>query len=362
MSEIVRVATKAMRMMLGEQDDPELVLISFPGSSGARVSIFRRSRANSLYAVKCVIGSRISLVDEIGRREILVPYLRNHLPQVLWCQVVDGFEVMVSECRGIHTLHHLIVNSDMPHSRLLVVWKDVVESLVRMWKSSQHQFQESLCPRFLPARLQRIKDGVNSAVVGGVKLADCWSLPVVVNGNEYSSISKSLERIARVGKPAKGVVCHGDPQPSNIVVGEDDAWYCVDWEWSGSHHDWRMMLAHLYGWWSTRCVVLASESVVRVDQNRLVIEHDAFIPSHLQSYQDVALSAASMMFGGFPDEETTSDINRFLAALYFGELRFLGLWGREAFVASVLAQAVITANELGWNENNHAFQFPQRKE
>lgn len=362
MSEIVRVATKAMRMMLGEQDDPELVLISFPGSSGARVSIFRHSRTDSLYAVKCVTCSRVSLVDEIGKREILVPYLRDNLPRVLWCRLVDGFEVMVSECRGIHTLHHLIVNSDMPHSRLLAVWKDVVESLVRMWKSSQHQFQESLCPRFFPARSRRIKDGVNTAMVGGVKLSDCWDLPVVVNGNEYTSISKSFERIAHVGKPAKGVVCHGDPQPSNIVVGKDDSWYCVDWEWSGSHHDWRMMLAHLYGWWSTRCVVLASESVVRVDQNRLVIEHDAFIPGHLQSYQDVALSAASMMFGGFPDEETANDINRFLAALYFGELRFLGLWGREASAASVLAQAIVTANELGRNENNRAFQFPQRKE
>lgn len=362
MSEIVRVATKAMRMMLGEQNDPELVLISFPGSSGARVSIFRHSRTNSLYAVKCVIGSRVSLVDEIGKREILVPYLRNHLPRVLWCQVVDGFEVMVSECRGVHTLHHLIVNSDMPHSRLLAVWKDVVESLVRMWKSSQHQFQESLCPRFFPARLRRIKDGVNSAVVGGVKLADCWNLPVVVNGNEYSSVSESFERVARVGKPTNGVVCHGDPQPSNIVVGEGDMWYCVDWEWSGSHHDWRMMLAHLYGWWPTRCAVLASESVVRADHNRLVIEHDAFIPGHLRPYQDVALSVSSMMFDGFPDEETANDINRFLAALYFGELRFLGLWGREVFAASVLAQAVITANELGRNKNNPVFQFPQRKE
>lgn len=362
MSEIVRVATKAMRMILGEQDDPEIVLISFPGSSGARVSIFRHSRTNSLYAVKCVTGSRVSLVDEIRKREILVPYLRNHLPRVLWCQVVDGFEVMISECRGIHTLHHLIVNSNMSHSLLLAIWKDVAESLVRMWKSSLHRFQEPLCPRFFPARLRRIRDGVSSALVGGVNLADCWNLPVVINGNEYSSISESFEKISRVGKPAKGVVCHGDPQPSNIVVGKDDAWYCVDWEWSGSHHDWRMMLAHLYGWWSTRCVMLVSESVVRVDQNRLVIEHDAFIPGHLHLYQDVALSAASMMFGGFPDEETASNINRFLAALYFGELRFLGLWGREAFAASMLAQAVITANELGWNKSNRAFQFPQRKE
>lgn len=362
MSEIVRVATKAMRMMLGEQGDFELIPISFPGSSGARVSIFRHSRTNSLYAVKCVIGSRVSLVDEIGKREILVPYLWNHLPRILWCQVVDGFEVMISECRGIHTLHHLIVNSDMPHNRLLDVWKDVVESLVRMWKSSLHQFQEQLCPRFFPARLQRIKDGVGSTLVGGVNLADCWNLPVFVNGDEYSSISESFEKIARVGKPARGVVCHGDPQPSNIIVGENDTWYCVDWEWSGSHHDWRMMLAHLYGWWSTRCMVLVSESVVRVDQSRLVIEHDAFVPSHLRSYQDVALSAASMMFRGFPDEETVDDINRFLAALYFGELRFLGLWGRKAFATSMLAQAIVTANELGRNESNRAFQFPRRKE
>jgi hypothetical protein len=301
-------------------------------------------------------------VDEIGRREILVPYLLDHLPQVLWCHVVDGFEVMISECRGIHTLHHLIVNSDIPHSNLLIVWKDVVESLVRMWKSSQHQFQESLCPRFFPTRLGRIRDAVISAQVGNVNLADCWNLPVVVNGNEYPSISESFGRIARVGVPTKGVVCHGDPQPSNIVLGEDNKWYCVDWEWSGSHHDWRMMLAHLYGWWSTRCVVLVSEPVVYVDHKRLIIEHNAFIPGHLQSYQDIALSAASMMLGGFPDKETASDINRFLAALYFGEMRFLGLWGREAFTASVLAQAVITASELGRNENNLAFQFPQGKE
>jgi serine/threonine protein kinase len=353
---------KAIKMMIGEQDTLELVLIASPGSSGARVSIFRHSRTNFLYAVKCVNSSRVSLVDEIGKRETLMPYLYNHLPRVLWCQVVDDFEVMISECRSVHTLHHLIVNSNIPQNRLLAVWKDVVESLVVMWKTSQHQFQESLCPRYFSARLKRIMDGVGSSIVGGVKLSNCWNLPVVVNGNEYASISESFECITHVKTPTSGVVCHGDPQPSNIVVSEDGKWYCVDWEWSGSHHDWRMMIAHLYGWWSTRCIVLASESVVHVEQRRLVIEYDAFIPDHLQSYQEVVLSAASMMFGGFPDEETVRDINRFLSLLYFGELRFLHLWGREAFLASVLAQAVITANELGWNESNRAYQFSKRKE
>jgi len=362
MSEIVRVATKAMRMMLGEHDDPELAPISFPGSSGARVSIFRHSRTNSLYAVKCVSGSRVSLMDEMGKREILVPYLRDHLPRVLWCQVVDDFEVMISECAGVHTLHHLIVSSDVPHSRLLVVWQDVVETLVRTWKASQHQFQEALCPRFFPARLQRIKDGVRSSVIGGVQLSKCWNMPIIINGSEYSSLSESLEKIAQIGKPSIGVVCHGDPQPSNIVVGEGNMWYCVDWEWAGSHQDWRMMLTHLYGWWSTRCIALTSESVVRVAQNRLEVEHSTFIPAHLRPYQDIALSAASMMSDGFPDKETVCDINRFLAALYFGEMRFLSLWGREAFAASMLAQAVATVSELRQDESAQPFQFPQRKE
>ena len=361
MSEVVRVATKAMRMMLREQDDPELVLISFPGSSSARVSIFRHSRTNSLYAVKCVKNSRISLVDEIARKEILTPYLWDHLPKILWCQIVDGFEVMISECKGLHTLHHLIINSDVPHSRLLAVWKDVVETLVRTWKTSQHPFQEALCPRFFPSRVQRIKEGLRSTMIGNIQLSECWDLPVIINGNEYPSVSESLNKVTQVGKPEMGVVCHGDPQPSNIVVGEGSAWYCVDWEWAGPHQDWRMMLTHLYGWWSTRCLVLISDLAVRMSRWRIEMEYEAFIPSHLQPYQDIAMSAALMMSGGLPNEETVRDINRFLAALYFGELRFLGLWGREAFASSMLAQAVITANQQGQGENTQLFQFPQRK-
>ena len=362
MSEFVRVATKAMRMMLREQDDPEIVLISFPGSSGARVSIFRHSRTGSLYAVKCVKSSRVSLVNEIARREILTPYLRDHLPRVLWCQIVDGFEVMSSECTGVHTLHHLIINSNAPHNRLLAVWKDVVETLAHTWKTSQHQFQEVLCPRFFPARVQRIKEGLRSAVVGDIQLSECWDLPVIINGNEYPSVSESLKKVAQVGKPTMGVVCHGDPQPSNIVVGDGGAWYCVDWEWAGPHQDWRMMLAHLYCWWSTRCLVLALDPTVRLSGKRIEMEHEAFIPAHLQPYQDIAMSAALMMSNGFPNQETVCDINRFLAALYFGEMRFLRLWGREAFAPTMFAQAVITANQQGQGENTQPFQFPQRKE
>lgn len=362
MSEIVYVMTKAMRMMLGNQNGSELIFISFPGSSGARVSIFRHSHTGSLYAVKCAREPRISLMDEVGRREALKPYLQEHLPQILWCQMVDGFEVMISECSGIHTLHYFIVNSDIPHSRLLAIWQDVTQKFVHMWKESQHQFQESLCPRFFPARLERIKTGVQSLMVDNIRLHEYWEAPIIVNDNEHLSLARSFETIARVGKPTIGVVCHGDPQPSNIVVGRNDGWYCIDWEWTGSNQDWRMMISHFYGWWATRCLVLPSEPTIRVIRNRLEIEYNAFIPTHLHSYQDITLSMVSTMSNGYPSEEIVKDINKYLAALYFGELRFLNLWGRKAFTTSMIAQAVITASELSCDKDVHSFKFPQQKE
>lgn len=157
-----------------------------------------------------------------------------------------------------------------------------------------------------------------------------------------------------------GVVCHGDPQPSNIVVGNSDEWYCVDWEWAGSNQDWRMMLSHLHGWWSTRCLALVAEPSAGVSGGCLKITYDAFLPAHLRPYQGIAMQAALAMSDGNLCEEDIRDINRFLAALYFGELRFLGLWGREAFASAILGQAVITINQLG--QGSQQFQFSQRKE
>lgn len=120
------------------------------------------------------------------------------------------------------------------------------------------------------------------------------------------------------------------------------------------------MLANLYGWWSTRCSVLSTDAVLRVSRNRLEIEHSSYVPTHLQPYQDIARSVASTMSAGFPSEETTNDVNRFLAALYFGEIRFLHMWGREAFAETMLAQAITTISGSYRGANAQSFRFPQQ--
>ncbi len=331
-------------MMVGDDASPELVVVSDPGSSGARVLIIRHPQSGHTYAVKCVKNGRVSLVNEIARREIIKPFLKDHLPEVLMIKQIGEYEVMVSECKGEQTLHSLIINALMPHDQLRKTWCEVVVSLVKTWQQTKHYpFMDMLYPRYHKTRCQRIIDGVHSVVINGIKIADCISMPVIINGEEYPSIDSLLPQIEAVGKPQFGVTCHGDPQPSNVIVDRSRSWSLVDWEWSGKHHDWRTMISHLHGWWPTRCSILMVEPEIRIQQRKLNINYSLLVPSHLAEYQQEAASAYREMTDSSNDSE---DINRYLATLYFGELRFLQFWGRQSYLAPFLAEAIKAAARL----------------
>jgi thiamine kinase-like enzyme len=361
MSEFVRVATKAMKTMLGDQCELELVLLSSPGSSGARVSIFRHLRTGNLFAVKCASNSRISLQNEISRREHLVPHFREHLPHVLSCQIVEDYEVMISECRGINTLHQIIMRSEWPHERTLGIWNDIAQSLLSMWHKTTCRYEPALNPRNFAARLERIENGLKPVTIGDFCISKIWDSPVRVNNVQYPSLGETINEIKKIEHPSIGVFCHGDPQPSNFTVDDEGRWNCIDWEWSGGPHDWRMMLAHLYGWWPTRCLSLMTEPAVRMSAGELILEHDAFIPSHLHAYQNVTRDLFySMATTSSEQSRATRDINRYLAALYLGEIRFLALWGREAFAVPMLAQAVAVVHSVK-PPLPHQFQFNPNK-
>lgn len=340
MSETIHVAIKALRLMLQDDVDPDLVLISSPGSSGARVSIFRHTSTSFLYAVKCVNGSRVSLVDEMTRRDFLTPFMSKHLPDVLWCQIVDGYEVMISECKGVHSLQALIMSADLPYDQLHDIWNDVVDSLTSMWQESKHEFNPQLCPRFLPDRITRVKESLRAHECIG---AQNWDKPVVVNGVEYLSLTESFETINEIGVPKFGVICHGDPQPSNIIVGTSQDWYCVDWEWTGRQQDWRMMASHLFGWWNSRCLTLITTPTIEIGDS-VRISYESTLPEHLLPFQSYAREGIHKVLGEEVRAIDVADINRFISLLYFGELRFLHLWNRQIFAIPLLAQAVMLAS------------------
>ncbi len=218
MLEIVRVASKAVKLMLQEDSDLDLILMSYPGSSGARVSIFRHPGTFFLYAVKCVDKSRISLKEEAVRKAQLSPYIEEHLPKVLWEETVDGYEVMISECRGLHNLHSLILNGDIPYSILMNVWNSVTETFQAMWEKSRHDFDPVACPRYLPSRHERVASALYENDYFGEKLAHFWAKPVIINGREYLSLDKSFKVIQAVKSPNFGVICHGDPLKRRLFL------------------------------------------------------------------------------------------------------------------------------------------------
>ena len=357
MSDSTSIEVKAMERLLSPLAQPYLVQVSTPGSSGARVSIFRDSRTGFLYAVKCVQNPRISLIEEQARRELLTPYLKEHLPRVLFCQIIDGHEVMVTECKGTDTLHNLLTKSASKTDEYLPIWEEVLQNLIDMWKETQHEYVEALSPRHFPSRIKRIEEGVQNAVFENIRLADYWDLPIQINGETYPSLRNSFEKISMVGSPSFGVLCQGDPQPSNIVVTPGRSWYWVDWEWSGYHQDWRMMASHLMGWWSSRCLEILAPSSIMVTSTHIELSYHAHTPSCLHEYQAATLTVPEKLVGETRAKESVSDINRYLSALYFGEIRFLKLWGREDFFVPMLAQAVTTANDQGQRADHADFQY-----
>ena len=355
----VRISTKAMNDFSRDNFSPELVLISPPGSSGARVSIFKSSDERSLYAVKCARSTRISLSDEVKREGILTQYIPEHLPKILWVGKVEGLETIISECSGLQTLHNLIMGSELPHDQLLSIWGDVVASLITMWSDSKtFPFREDLCPRIFSERIKRIRNGLNQRSILDTPLSDILHKEVNINGRDYPSIDDSLKNVSNIKNPQFGVTCHGDPQPSNIIVGRNfPDWYCVDWEWSGPNQDWRMMASHLYGWWFTRCMVLKTEPKIQISKEKVYFEYESFLPDYLQDYPRKTLTILNNIFGENLNSDAKQDINRYLATLYFGDVRFLGIWNREVFAIPLLSQGIITANEGGINLSRNDLSF-----
>lgn len=189
----ISTAMTAVQMMVGDGDSPELVIVSDPGSSGSRVLIIRHPQSGRTYAVKCVKSGRVSLVEEIARREIIKPFLKDHLPEVLMIKHIGEYEVMVSECRG-ETLHSLIINALISHDQLKRMWHEVVSTLVEMWQQTRHYpFMDMLCPRYHKARCQRIAHGVYSMMINGIKIADCASLQVIINGENLSIFANTIQ-------------------------------------------------------------------------------------------------------------------------------------------------------------------------
>lgn len=344
-SKIFYIINKILYKTIGTEC--KLLYISGPGSSPSKVYMFKDD-SNRMYAVKiCDINiSRVSLYDEAKNIEFLKPFLNKHLPKIIYIGRYKNLEIMVSECFGVDSFFSSYSLNKKPLHFYLDIWSNVLLEIMNMWKNSKnYAYDSNLNPRNNINRIMRIKNGVLNTEYNGYNLNSIKHLKIVVNGVEYLSLEDIFSEINKITDPDFGVTCHGDPQPSNIIISENDSnWYLVDWEWSGKNHDYRLMFSHLYGWWGTRLLNLKEFSSFKVKNGKLIINYDIIKNEEITEFQSIALKMLRENFD--LTDNNINDINRFLALLYLGDARFLNIWGRFDYLPVLIGEAAKTISYI----------------
>lgn len=324
--------------------DSELEMVSTPGSSQSRVYIFRN--ANKYIAVKVSRNDahpRVTLKKEVENRKSILSFLPHHTAKVYCLGRYDEHDILVYQCIGDATLHSEYVHRNIASSELRKIWHDVVEKITDMWLVSKEPVTEkTIFARDFDERLIRISESLKTLPIGehGETLFDYYCLPIIVNGERCSSIAQMLERFRGYKKPEFTVTCHGDPQPSNVIMNPNNLeWKLIDWEWSGIGHDWRMMAAHLYGWWKTRMVHFADTPRLKADRSGIVIDYEVEGNTH-EKEMGIVIKELNEKFGLKSSTADREAFELFVALLLVGEIRFAHIWRRENHIPYLLGEAL----------------------
>ena len=188
-------------------------------------------------------------------------------------------------------------------------------------------------------------------------ISDC---KIIINGKEYQSLNDTFDEIKNISSPTFGITCHGDPQPSNIIISNKNKWYLVDWEWSGKNHDFRLMFSHLYGWWVTRMINIKNTPEFIVENNKLIINYEICKNELIDKFQLISNKVLKKYFDISVQDE--KDINRFLALLYLGDIRFLDIWDKPDYLPILIGEATKTVNYLKFQSEDINLNFTYKNE
>jgi hypothetical protein len=242
------------------------------GSSGATVRIVKYLDG-SLIAIKTASDPRVPAAKQKEAREAILPLFADRLPDVLFAGPHRGHDVLVTECPSALTFADEAANQG-PTPALVETWRDIAATLAGAWMASA---QPGYCPeRATRNHLRRLQRAVAGLRFASRTLRVPLLAPqrISVNGTAYGAWYTAYDLLAAVLPPTVRVACHGDPQPANILIDASRRWYLVDWEWSGLHHDWRMMISHLVGWWYVNDILSGSRGSVVVTSAGLELAYD----------------------------------------------------------------------------------------
>jgi hypothetical protein len=237
--------------LTGSPDAPALgsalLRVIRSGTSGATVYLLRQPDGRTV-AAKVARAPRVDAPAQAARRRLIAPRLGPHLPEVLVAEHGHGQDLLVTACPAVHTLQDLI-DRHGPTPPLRAIWHEVVSALAAQWHDTARPgFAPDLATRDHRRRCQRGCQGLDASLTAVYGPPARWQR-IIVNGVDHGPWAAIAGCLLALGRPAFHVTCHGDPHAGNVLVDERNRWYLVDWEWTGDHHDWRMMVSHLVGSW-----------------------------------------------------------------------------------------------------------------
>jgi len=241
------VATGLLARTGVDDQTGRVVRIVRTGSSGATVRIVERPDGSQV-AVKTARNPRVSATAQARARATIEPFIGDRLPAVLFAGTDGVTDVLIAECPSPTTLADVVAEGHAAPT-ITAVWDEITVALTEVWTASARPgYAHDLATRNHKRRLARAVEGLQFAArFLDMPVAQLQS--IVANDVAYGSWQSAHDRLRALPLPGVHVACQGDPQPRNILLSENLRWHLIDWEWSGLHHDWRMLISHLIGWW-----------------------------------------------------------------------------------------------------------------
>lgn len=313
------------------------------GSSGATVRIVECPNGSHV-AVKQAKATHVSAARQAEARDEISPWFAERLPKVLFAGPFQGHDVLVTECPSVLTFADAVAEQGSTPT-LVTSWQGVISSLTEMW-------QESARPGYSPEsstrnhllRLKRGIDGLGFTLASlGNSLSDLRSF--VVNDTDHVGWHTAWQRLAALGSPAERVVCHGDPQPTNVLLDPELRRHLIDWEWSGLHHDWRMMVSHLIGWWFVDAILSHAWGCFTARRYTLSLAYQDLDLRSVVPWTDLAADAFQVMTDVTRRDQDLAAVSLHTALLLLREVpRASESRSRHHLLAPLLGEAVRLIN------------------
>ncbi|MFI7550783.1 phosphotransferase family protein [Micromonospora sediminimaris] len=308
------------------------------GTSGAEVFLLRQP-GGATVATKATRSPRVSSSVQVQRHALMAKHFASHTPAVLGTATEAALDVIVTAAPAVWSLDEAIDRLG-PTPELYAAWRDVVVALVTVWRSTARPgFDPGHATRNHDLRCRRGLQGLEDALTTDLESPSGWS-SLVINGSDMCSWAGAFERLLGVGRPDFRVTCHGDPHAGNVLVASDGTWHLIDWEWSGDHHDWRMMVSHLLGSWYVRDLLDHASGTASATSDRLVLDYAIGETPRLRQFGIPAADAFRRMTTPARTEQDLGDVARYVALLLLREIPQAVLAGRRHLIAPLLGECI----------------------